>query len=228
MSTGRGLPFGPLHDRLLRQAYTNHRPNHLKIEEYLDTSLFRLDCARLCVDAVELVLRASDRLSDAELDVGLLKETESCIFFLASALDAFAHVINLCCRLGLSEEPGGRRGPELVSIHSVLAHLAQQNKWRGADLATYATQEREKTWFPELRELRNRLTHRRFLTFEITRDTRRLARAYVTATDTTGPFPSVPHTSANQVEELLRLHLGHVEAFTWHAMNHLLAHLEHT
>jgi hypothetical protein len=56
MTTGRGLPFGPLHDRLLRQAYTNHRSNHIKIEEYLDTSLFRLDCARLCVDGSKSVL----------------------------------------------------------------------------------------------------------------------------------------------------------------------------
>ncbi|MCI0559377.1 MAG: hypothetical protein MN733_12855 [Nitrososphaera sp.] len=152
-----------LTEKLVRHAYQNLRPNHCRVEDYCITLRARLWCAGKCISLLKEVLDSSRDLPDEELDICVLKETESCVFFLTSGLDALAHVVNLWCMLGIQEESAQQGSREAVSIGTVKDSLMRSETWRRTSLQGYFEEQWAKSWFVELRALRNRVTHRRVL-----------------------------------------------------------------
>ena len=176
----RSTPSLPeLLDRVIRLGYTALRPNHLKLEDYCTSLHFRLLSARRCLDLLQWALAKSDELPDEDLNVTILKESESCIFFLSSVSEVLGHILNLCCKLGLPEQRVGKKSPPPVSIHSAIRCLVETEKWKATLLATYLKEKRDESWFEELKHLRDQITHRQFLEYEFKRGSGGRAQAFI-------------------------------------------------
>ena len=178
-------------ERLIQFAYQRLKPKHFKVEDYGYTILFRLAAGSRCLESVIGTLEHSVLLGEQEVQIRLIKESESLLFHLAGAFEAFGQLLNLVLRFEMPEASSKLRGKSVtgVSFKKVSAALGG-SKFRSSQLALVINESAFTALVSDLFGARDQVTHRKLLDYSAVQGASGW-KPYVNVNDTS--MPLVPY-----------------------------------